>query len=102
MKPTRHDRFEPLFRANYAAVRRYAQRRAPADVVYHVVQHRTVTGDLEDGRTIGMVREFLTYERLPLDEEQLDLDPHPGATCSAEANQPGERELGFVNPCRER
>jgi hypothetical protein len=53
----------------------------------------------EDGRTIGMVREFLTYERLSLDEDQLDLDPHPGAECSAEANQPTERDLGFVNPC---
>jgi hypothetical protein len=29
-----------------------------------------------------------------------DMDPHPDATCSAEANQPTERELGFVNPCR--
>jgi hypothetical protein len=55
------------------------------------------------GETIGLVRQFLTYERLPLDatsEAQLDLDPHPDATCSAEANQPTERELGFPNPCR--
>jgi hypothetical protein len=53
----------------------------------------------DEGRTIGMVREFLTYEALPLDDGQLDLDPHPGAACSAEANQPTERDLGFVNPC---
>jgi hypothetical protein len=56
----------------------------------------------DDGRTFGMVREFLTYERLPLDDAHLDLDPHPDATCSAEANQPSEQDLGFVNPCRER
>jgi hypothetical protein len=54
----------------------------------------------DDGRTIGMVRQFLTYEALPLDDGQLDLDPHPDAQCSAEANQPTEEDLGFVNPCR--
>lgn len=58
---------------------------------------------MTDGeRTIGIVREFLIYEALPLDESeaQLDLDPHPDATCAAEANQPTERDLGFPNPCR--
>jgi hypothetical protein len=56
-----------------------------------------------DGQTTGLVREFLTYDRLPLDaaaDAQLDLDPHPDATCSAEANQATTRDLGFVNPCR--
>jgi hypothetical protein len=46
---------------------------------------------------------YLVYERLPLDARsraQLDLDPHPGATCA-----PGAAELrrglgpGFANPC---
>ena len=61
-------------------------------------EHWTLTSD---GETFGMNREFLTYERLPLDEAeaQLDLDPHPDAECSAEANQPTEQDLGFVNPC---
>jgi hypothetical protein len=54
----------------------------------------------DDGLTTGMVREFLTYERLPLDDGQLDLDPHPDADCSAEANQPSQEDLGYVNPCR--
>ena len=55
----------------------------------------------DGGETIGMVREFLTYERLPLDEAeaQLDLDPHPDATCAQGADQATERDLGFVNPC---
>jgi hypothetical protein len=54
--------------------------------------------------TIGIVKEFRLYERLPLDAAggaQLDLDPHPDASCSAEANQPSRSDLGFVNPCRD-
>jgi hypothetical protein len=54
----------------------------------------------DDGRTFGMVREFQTYERLPLDDDQLDLDPHPDAECARDANQATEKDLGFVNPCR--
>ena len=37
MDPTRSDRFEEMFRENYAAVRAYALRRAPRDVVQDVV-----------------------------------------------------------------
>jgi hypothetical protein len=46
---------------------------------------------------------YLVYERVPLDARsraQLDLDPHPGATCA-----PGAAELrrglgpSFANPC---
>ena len=37
MKPTRHERFEDLFRGNYAAVRAYALRRVPRDVAQDVV-----------------------------------------------------------------
>jgi RNA polymerase sigma-70 factor (ECF subfamily) len=37
MEPTRRDRFDELFRANYAAVRAYALRRAPSDVAQDVV-----------------------------------------------------------------
>jgi hypothetical protein len=51
----------------------------------------------------GLVSDFLTYERLPLDAHrrtQLDLDPHPDATCTAEAGQPSKQDLGFANPCR--
>jgi hypothetical protein len=50
----------------------------------------------------GFVITFLVYERLPLDAQtraQLDLDPHPGARCSAEADQPSDPALGFPNPC---
>ncbi len=52
------------------------------------------------GEVFGSVSEFLVYERLPLDTRsrmQLDLDPHPGASC---ADGVGDvRGLGFVNPC---
>ena len=37
MKPTTSDRFEDMFRENYAAVRAYALRRAPGDIVQDVV-----------------------------------------------------------------
>jgi RNA polymerase sigma factor (sigma-70 family) len=37
MEPTRGERFEGLFRGNYAAVRAYALRRAPRDVAQDVV-----------------------------------------------------------------
>jgi RNA polymerase sigma factor (sigma-70 family) len=36
-KPTREERFERVFRENYAAVRAYALRRVPADVAQDVV-----------------------------------------------------------------
>lgn len=52
--------------------------------------------------TLGFVSEFVVYERLPLDarsEAQLELDPHPGATCALGAGEPRKRELGFANPC---
>ena len=46
---------------------------------------------------------FLTYERLPLNDQtkaHLDLDPHPGAKCSPFAGQmTGKRDVGFPNPC---
>ena len=37
------------------------------------------------GEVFRFVSEFLVYERLPLDARsrvQLDLDPHPGASCA--------------------
>jgi hypothetical protein len=52
--------------------------------------------------TLGLESEFLVYERLPLDASsraQLDLDPHPDATCAREAGQARARDLGFENPC---
>ena len=52
------------------------------------------------GEVFGSVSEFLVYERLPLDARsrtQLDLDPHPGASCADGTRD--VRGLGFVNPC---
>ena len=36
--------------------------------------------------------------RAPSDVAQ-DLDPHPDARCSAEADQASASDLGFPNPC---
>jgi hypothetical protein len=56
-----------------------------------------------DSEVLGFVTEFLVYERLPLNARsraQLDLDPHPGATCAIGAGElRGKRRLGFANPC---
>ena len=57
-----------------------------------------------DGSTAIVYERFLTYERLPLNdrtEEDLDLDPHPGAKCDRfAAEMPAKRDLGFPNPCK--
>lgn len=55
-----------------------------------------------DDDTIAITNEFSVYERVPLDESSradLDLDPHPDAKCSAEADQAPASDLGFPNPC---
>ena len=58
---------------------------------------------LRSGANLRFVTRFLVYERLPLDahsEAQLDLDPHPQATCAIGAGElTGARKLGFPNPC---
>ena len=47
--------------------------------------------------------QFLTYERLPLNDETsglLDLDSHPGAKCAPGWEQGNPRgPLGFPDPC---
>lgn len=55
------------------------------------------------GRTHRFATRYLVYERLQLDARsraQLDLDPHPGATCATGAGKlRTDRPLGFPNPC---
>jgi hypothetical protein len=57
----------------------------------------------EDGTTMSIVWRYLTYERLPLNDETrslLALDPHPGAKCAPGAGEPPRHgSLGFPNPC---
>jgi hypothetical protein len=57
-----------------------------------------------DGSTARVYERFLTYEQLPLNdrtEEELDLDPHPGAKCAPFAGEmTGKRDVGFPNPCK--
>ena len=59
-----------------------------------------------NGSTVTGFTRFLTYERLPLNDETrelLDLDPHPGAKCDPNvAKMTGKRDPGFPNPCRGR
>ncbi len=59
-----------------------------------------------NGSTVTGFTRFLTYERLPLNDETrglLDLDPHPGAKCDPNvAEMTGRRDPGFPNPCRGR
>ena len=62
-----------------------------------------VVARVGSARTYRMFSRYLAYERLPLDarsRSQLDLDPHPGATCATVAGDVrGPRGLGFPNPC---
>jgi hypothetical protein len=59
-----------------------------------------------NGTTMSIVWRYLTYERLPLNDETrslLALDPPPGAKCAPGAGDPPRRgSLGFPNPCRGR
>ena len=53
-----------------------------------------------DDQVFGVVSEFRSYERRPLNEtsaQQLDLDRHPGMKCKDGAAE--LRGLGFPNPC---
>jgi RNA polymerase sigma factor (sigma-70 family) len=69
--PTRHERFEGLFRENYAAVRAYALRRAPGDVAQDVVAETFLVAwrriDDVPGDALpwlyGVVRRVLANER---------------------------------------
>jgi hypothetical protein len=60
----------------------------------------------ETGQTMTAYWRYLTYERLPLNDETrslLYLSPHPGAKCSPYAGKmTGKRDVGFPNPCRGR
>jgi hypothetical protein len=56
-----------------------------------------------DGPTVRVVWRYLTYERLPLNDDTrslLDFNPPPGAKCSPFADQVTRRgPLGYPNPC---
>jgi hypothetical protein len=56
-----------------------------------------------DGSTARLVWRYLTYERLPLNDETsslLDFDPPPGAKCAPAAGHLTRKgSLGFPNPC---
>jgi hypothetical protein len=106
--PTRSERFESVFRENYALVRAYALRRAPRSIVQDVVAETflvawRVSVLIDSQPRHRLFTRYLVYERVPLDARsraQLDLDSHPGATCA-----PGAAELrrglgpSFANPC---
>jgi hypothetical protein len=63
-------------------------------------EDRLVSDEIEISDT--KYRFEFRHERLSLDDSSradLDLDPHPGAECSAEADQAPASDLGFPNPC---
>jgi RNA polymerase sigma-70 factor, ECF subfamily len=104
MEPTRHDRFEELFRANYAAVRGYALRRAPADVAQDVVAETFLVAwrRLEDVPAdslpwlYGVARRVLANERRSADrrtalEQRVATSAVTGAGDAAD--RLGETEL---------
>jgi hypothetical protein len=72
-----------------------------ADTYLPRVQRYSVRN--ENGSTVTVIWRYLTYERLPLNDETrslLYLDPHPGAKCSPYAGEmKGRRSVGFPNPC---
>jgi hypothetical protein len=55
------------------------------------------------GHAFDSFTRYLVYERLPLNSRtrgQLDLDPHPGASCSPAFDGRRKPEpVGFPNPC---
>jgi len=55
------------------------------------------------GAEVRSTTRYLVYEQLPLNErtrKQLDLDPHPGASCAPHTGDVrGKRAPGFPNPC---
>jgi RNA polymerase sigma factor (sigma-70 family) len=104
MEPTRHDRFEELFRANYAAVRGYALRRAPADVAQDVVAETFLVAwrrleDVPDDALpwlYGVARRVLANERRSADrrtalEQRVASSTLTGASDAAD--RLGDAEL---------
>jgi RNA polymerase sigma-70 factor, ECF subfamily len=104
MEPTRNDRFEQLFRANYAAVRAYALRRAPADVAQDVVAETFLVAwrrleDVPDDALpwlFGVARRVLANERRSADrrtalEQRIAASDVTGA--DDDADRLGETEL---------
>jgi hypothetical protein len=64
--------------------------------------HQQVYGGADFERTYRLSTRYLIYERLPVNARsraQLDLDPHPGATCAPGAAKLRGLGPGFVNPC---
>jgi RNA polymerase sigma-70 factor (ECF subfamily) len=104
MEPTRHDRFEQLFRANYGAVRAYALRRAPGDVAQDVVAETFLVAwrrleDVPDDALpwlFGVARRVLANERRSADrrdalEQRVATSAVTGAGDAAD--RLGETEL---------
>ena len=104
MKPTRQERFERLFRANHAAVRGYALRRAPAEVAQDVVAEtflvawRRLEDVPEDALPwlFGVARRVLANERRSADRraalEQRVASAEVAGTSDA-GDRVGEAEL---------
>jgi hypothetical protein len=64
-----------------------------------LAQHRSIRHS--SGKGFEFSTRYLVYERLPLNSrtrEELDLDPHPSATCSP-SGKLKLGPLGFPNPC---
>jgi RNA polymerase sigma-70 factor, ECF subfamily len=104
MEPTRHDRFEELFRVNYAAVRGYALRRAPRDVAQDVVAETFLVAwrrleDVPDDALpwlFGVARRVLANERRSADrrtalEQRVATSTVTGAADAAD--RLGDAEL---------
>jgi RNA polymerase sigma factor (sigma-70 family) len=103
--PMRHERFEELFRENYAAVRAYALRRAPGDVAQDVVADTFLVAwrRLDDvpGDALpwlyGVARRVLANERRSAGrraalEERLATEP-PAAAPGDALERVGDAEL---------
>jgi RNA polymerase sigma-70 factor, ECF subfamily len=105
VKPTRHERFEELFRRNYAPVRAYALRRAPRDVAQDVVAETFLVAwrrldDVPDDALpwlYGVARRVLANERRSAGrraalEQRVATAAVPGGTGDA-GDRMGDAEL---------
>jgi hypothetical protein len=73
------------------------------DAQTYLPREARVFARTRSGATRSVVWHYMTYEKLPLNDETehlLALAPHPGAKCSRDARLPNPRgPLGFPNPC---
>jgi RNA polymerase sigma factor (sigma-70 family) len=96
--PTRTDRFEGVFRENYAAVRAYALRRAPADIVQDVVAETFLVAwrrldDVPDDALpwlYGVARRVLANQLRSMRRGAALEDRLAGAAAVEAARDPGE------------